>query len=89
MPATHIVVDSPLGELTLTAEDGSLTGLYFPHHWYPPTAAALGRPARKGSASKAPARSGASSRSTSPASASSSTCRSGCAGRSSSSGCGH
>jgi methylated-DNA-[protein]-cysteine S-methyltransferase len=42
MTATHIVVDSPLGELTLTAEDGSLTGLYFPHHWYPPTQEAMG-----------------------------------------------
>jgi methylated-DNA-[protein]-cysteine S-methyltransferase len=48
MPATHIVVGSPLGELTLTAEDGSLTGLYFPHHWYPPTASALGSPGEEG-----------------------------------------
>jgi methylated-DNA-[protein]-cysteine S-methyltransferase len=48
MPATHIMVDSPLGELTLNAEDGSLTGLYFPHHWYPPAPAALGSRGEEG-----------------------------------------
>jgi methylated-DNA-[protein]-cysteine S-methyltransferase len=46
--ATHIVVDSPLGELTVSAEDGSLTGLYFPHHWHPPTAGALGARGEEG-----------------------------------------
>jgi len=34
MTATHTTVDSPLGELTLVAEEGRLTGVYFPHHWY-------------------------------------------------------
>ncbi|HEY0449224.1 methylated-DNA--[protein]-cysteine S-methyltransferase [Actinophytocola sp.] len=35
---THTTIDSPLGELTLVADRGELTGLYFPHHWYrPPT----------------------------------------------------
>jgi methylated-DNA-[protein]-cysteine S-methyltransferase len=42
MTASHVIIDSPLGELTLAAKDGSLTGLYFPHHWHPPTAEALG-----------------------------------------------
>ena len=27
---------SPIGELTLVADDGRLTGVYFPHHWYRP-----------------------------------------------------
>ncbi len=42
MPATHTTVDSPVGELTLVAEDGRLTGLYFPHHWYRPDPATFG-----------------------------------------------
>jgi methylated-DNA-[protein]-cysteine S-methyltransferase len=42
MTATHTTVDSPLGALTLVARDGALSGLYFPGHWYPPAAAALG-----------------------------------------------
>ncbi len=36
MTASHTTIDSPLGELTLVAEDGRLTGVYFPHHWYQP-----------------------------------------------------
>lgn len=31
-PATHTIVDSPLGALTLVAEDGALTALYFEGH---------------------------------------------------------
>jgi methylated-DNA-[protein]-cysteine S-methyltransferase len=42
MTATHTMVDSPLGELTLVAEDGRLTGVYFPHHWYAPDPATFG-----------------------------------------------
>jgi methylated-DNA-[protein]-cysteine S-methyltransferase len=42
MPVTHTTVDSPVGELTLVAEDGRLTGVYFPHHWYRPDPAAFG-----------------------------------------------
>jgi methylated-DNA-[protein]-cysteine S-methyltransferase len=41
--ATHMTVGSPIGELTLVADDGRLTGVYFPHHWYRPDAAAFGR----------------------------------------------
>jgi methylated-DNA-[protein]-cysteine S-methyltransferase len=37
------VIDCPLGELTLVADGGSLTGVYFRHHWHPPTADALGQ----------------------------------------------
>ena len=43
MHTRHTVIDSPLGELTLVADGDALTGVYFRHHWHPPTAAALGR----------------------------------------------
>jgi methylated-DNA-[protein]-cysteine S-methyltransferase len=39
----NTTVDSPIGELTLVADDGRLTGVYFPHHWYRPDPAAFGR----------------------------------------------
>ncbi len=42
MSTTHTVVGSPVGDLTLVATDGSLTGLYFPHHWYRPDPASFG-----------------------------------------------
>ncbi len=42
MASTHTAIDSPLGELTLTAEDGVLSGLYFPGHWYMPEDGAFG-----------------------------------------------
>jgi methylated-DNA-[protein]-cysteine S-methyltransferase len=42
MTASHTTVDSPIGELTLVAEDGILTGVYFPHHWYKPDPATFG-----------------------------------------------
>jgi methylated-DNA-[protein]-cysteine S-methyltransferase len=32
----HTIVDSPLGALTLVAQDGTLSGLYFPGHWTMP-----------------------------------------------------
>jgi methylated-DNA-[protein]-cysteine S-methyltransferase len=48
MPVTHTTVDSPVGELTVVAEDGRLTGLYFPHHWYRPDPAAFGDRAEAG-----------------------------------------
>jgi methylated-DNA-[protein]-cysteine S-methyltransferase len=40
--ATHTIIDSPIGELTLVADDGKLTGAYFPHHWYAPDPATFG-----------------------------------------------
>jgi methylated-DNA-[protein]-cysteine S-methyltransferase len=43
MTARHTVIDSPIGELTLVANDDALTGVYFRHHWHPPTADGLGR----------------------------------------------
>jgi methylated-DNA-[protein]-cysteine S-methyltransferase len=36
MNTRHAVIDSPLGALTLVAEDDALTGVYFRHHWYRP-----------------------------------------------------
>ena len=42
MSTTHTVVGSPLGDLTLVADDGSPTGLYFRHHWYRPDPASFG-----------------------------------------------
>lgn len=39
---THTTFASPIGELTLVADAGTLTGLYFPHHWYKPDPAAFG-----------------------------------------------
>jgi methylated-DNA-[protein]-cysteine S-methyltransferase len=42
MNTRHAVIDSPLGALTLVAEDDALTGLYFRHHWYRPADGAIG-----------------------------------------------
>jgi len=39
---THTTFASPIGELTLVADAGILTGLYFPHHWYKPDPATFG-----------------------------------------------
>jgi methylated-DNA-[protein]-cysteine S-methyltransferase len=39
---THTIVDSPLGGLTVVAEDGALTGLYFAHHLRGPAVETLG-----------------------------------------------
>ncbi|MBV8787013.1 MAG: methylated-DNA--[protein]-cysteine S-methyltransferase [Mycobacterium sp.] len=43
MTARHTVIESPLGELTLVADGDDLTGVYFRHHWHPPTADVLGQ----------------------------------------------
>jgi methylated-DNA-[protein]-cysteine S-methyltransferase len=40
---THTVVDSPLGELTLVAENGALSGVYFARHRRGPDPASFGR----------------------------------------------
>jgi methylated-DNA-[protein]-cysteine S-methyltransferase len=44
----HTAIGSPVGELTLVAEDGRLTGVYFPHHWYRPDPATFGPPSDTG-----------------------------------------
>lgn len=43
MTTRHTVIESPLGELTLVANDDALTGVYFRHHWHPPASDAMGR----------------------------------------------
>lgn len=42
MTARYTRVDTDLGQLTLTADDEYLTGVYFEGHWYPPTDEAMG-----------------------------------------------
>lgn len=42
MHATHTIVDSPLGPLTLVAHDGALAGVYFAEHARRPEPAAFG-----------------------------------------------
>lgn len=42
MTARHVVIDSPVGGLKVVANGDALTGVYFPHHWHPPTADAVG-----------------------------------------------
>jgi len=39
---TRAYTDSPVGQLTLVADEGRLTGVYFPHHWYAPDPATFG-----------------------------------------------
>jgi len=41
--ATHTAIGSSLGDLTVVARGGSVTGLYFPHHWHMPDRAVFGR----------------------------------------------
>jgi methylated-DNA-[protein]-cysteine S-methyltransferase len=48
MSAVHAIAGSPIGALTLVAEEGKLTGVYFAHHWYRPDAGAFGDRAEDG-----------------------------------------
>ena len=40
--ATHATIRSSLGDLTVVARSGSVTGLYFPHHWHRPDRSSFG-----------------------------------------------
>jgi methylated-DNA-[protein]-cysteine S-methyltransferase len=42
MNTRHALIESPLGELTLVADDDALTGVYFRHHWHRPAEATFG-----------------------------------------------
>jgi methylated-DNA-[protein]-cysteine S-methyltransferase len=42
MNTRHAIIDSPLNELTLVADDDALTGVYFRHHWRRPTETTFG-----------------------------------------------
>jgi methylated-DNA-[protein]-cysteine S-methyltransferase len=41
--STHATIRSSLGDLTVVARGGSVTGLYFPHHWHLPDPASFGQ----------------------------------------------
>jgi methylated-DNA-[protein]-cysteine S-methyltransferase len=41
--ATHATIRSRLGDLTVVSRGGSVTGLYFPHHWHLPDQASFGQ----------------------------------------------
>src|ERR1700746_1822226 len=43
MKTRHTGIDGPLRALTLVAPGEAVTGVYFRHHWHPPTAEALGQ----------------------------------------------
>jgi len=40
---THATIRSSLGDLTVVGRSGSVTGLYFPHHWHLPDPATFGQ----------------------------------------------
>jgi methylated-DNA-[protein]-cysteine S-methyltransferase len=42
MSTTHTIIESPIGELILVAEDATLSGVYFPGHWTRPDPATFG-----------------------------------------------
>ncbi len=48
MTATHTTIDSPIGELTLVAGDGVLSGIYFPGHWHMPAPGVFGTRSERG-----------------------------------------
>lgn len=48
MSATHITIESPIGELTLVASDGVLSGIYFPGHWHMPAPEVFGTRSERG-----------------------------------------
>lgn len=48
MTPTHTTIDSPIGELTLVARDGVLSGIYFPGHWHMPAPEVFGAPSDDG-----------------------------------------
>jgi methylated-DNA-[protein]-cysteine S-methyltransferase len=48
MSTTHTTIDTPLGELTLVAEGGALSGVYFPGHWTRPDPATFGERSEHG-----------------------------------------
>ena len=41
--AAHTTIKSSLGDLTVVTRDGSVTGLYFPHHWHLPDRGGFGQ----------------------------------------------
>ena len=41
--ATHATIRSSLGDLTVVTRGGTVTGLYFPHHWHMPDRGGFGQ----------------------------------------------
>jgi methylated-DNA-[protein]-cysteine S-methyltransferase len=41
--AAHTTISTSLGDLTVVARDGVVTGIYFPHHWHLPDPAGFGQ----------------------------------------------
>ncbi|HEV7614702.1 MAG TPA: methylated-DNA--[protein]-cysteine S-methyltransferase [Solirubrobacterales bacterium] len=48
MGRTNTTIESPIGALTLVAEDGVLCGLYFPGHWHMPAPDVFGARSERG-----------------------------------------
>jgi methylated-DNA-[protein]-cysteine S-methyltransferase len=48
MTTTHTIIDSPIGELTIVAVEGALSGVYFPGHWTRPDPATFGERSDRG-----------------------------------------
>jgi methylated-DNA-[protein]-cysteine S-methyltransferase len=48
MTRTHTTIDTPIGELTLVAQEGALVGLYYPGHWTRPDPAGFGERSDRG-----------------------------------------
>ena len=71
----HVVIDSPIGPLTLVRDDDGLTGLYYPGHWTRPTRRPSGRGSSRATTTDSMRRS-RSCANTSPANARNSICRS-------------
>lgn len=42
MSRRHATLPTSLGDLLVVADTGGLTGIYFPGHWHPPSADAIG-----------------------------------------------
>jgi methylated-DNA-[protein]-cysteine S-methyltransferase len=48
MTTTHTIMNSPIGELTLVAAEGTLSGVYFPGDWTRPDPATFGERSDRG-----------------------------------------
>ena len=48
MTTTHTIIETQMGDLTLVAADGVLTGVYYPGHWTKPDRTAFGPRADEG-----------------------------------------
>jgi len=48
MTTSHTIIDTQMGDLTLVAAGGVLTGVYYPGHWTNPDRTAFGPPCDEG-----------------------------------------